>query len=115
MNANKFVAGGLAVAFTAPFIVPVLAPQPRSSPKVMVPRQNGLTRRPERPSVMYESSDMAVSFRVWDGPAKAAVQCPREPQAPLEGVDRCHRCLARFHQYRSGSSISAWRAKACSG
>ena len=28
-----------------------LEPQPQSSPKVMAPRQSGLTRRPERPSV----------------------------------------------------------------
>jgi hypothetical protein len=29
-----------------------VAPQPQSSPKVIVPRVSGLTRRPERPSVM---------------------------------------------------------------
>src|ERR1700722_20856571 len=82
-----------------------LAPQPRSSPNVMVPRQNGLTLRPERPSVTYESSDIAMSFVVGDGRAEAAVQCPMEPRAPLEAVDRCHRPLARSHQYRRGSCI----------
>ncbi len=30
-----------------------LDPQPQSSPKVMAPRQKGLTRNPERPSVTY--------------------------------------------------------------
>ena len=38
-----------------------LAPQPRSSPKVMVPRVNGLTRRPERPRVTYESTGKECS------------------------------------------------------
>jgi hypothetical protein len=40
MNANKFVAGGLAVAFTAPFIGPVLAhptaPPPEAPNKVVL-------------------------------------------------------------------------------
>jgi hypothetical protein len=30
---------------------PTVAPHPHSSPKVIAPRQNGLTRNPERPSV----------------------------------------------------------------
>jgi hypothetical protein len=51
-------------AVAHPERAPPSRPQPRSSPKVIVPRQNGLTRRPERPSVMYESTDMAVSFEV---------------------------------------------------
>jgi hypothetical protein len=38
-----------------------LAPQPLSSPEVMTPRQNGLTRRPERPSVTYEFNGMEIS------------------------------------------------------
>src|SRR5215218_10347977 len=37
-----------------------LAPQPWSSPKVMVPRQNGLTQRPERPRVTKWSRGMAA-------------------------------------------------------
>src|SRR5215472_19087989 len=37
------------------------APQPHSVPKVMVPRQSGLTRSPERPSVLYSFSGMLRS------------------------------------------------------
>src|SRR5690348_12223589 len=36
-----------------------LEPQPRSSPKVMPPRQNGLTRSPERPKVTKWSNGIA--------------------------------------------------------
>src|SRR3981081_2508529 len=37
-----------------------LAPHPRSSPNVMLPRQSGLTRSPERPSVMKECATQPV-------------------------------------------------------
>src|SRR5882672_8505370 len=40
-----------------------LEPHPRSSPNVIVPRQNGLTRKPELPRVIYESRDIVRSFR----------------------------------------------------
>src|SRR5229473_8518871 len=40
--------------------MPSSAPQPQSIPKVIVPRQNGLTRNPERPSVTYSLSFIDV-------------------------------------------------------
>src|SRR6266404_616720 len=46
-----------------------LAPHPRSSPNVMLPRQSGLTRSPERPSVMKELSDISISWDVKNGGA----------------------------------------------
>jgi hypothetical protein len=39
-----------------------LAPQPASSPNVIVPSVNGLTRSPDRPSVTYEF-DIKKMFR----------------------------------------------------
>src|SRR5260370_21628133 len=40
--------------------MPSSAPQPQSVPKVIVPRQNGLTRNPARPSVTYSLSFIDV-------------------------------------------------------
>src|SRR5688572_2483033 len=37
-------------------------PQPHSVPNVIVPRQNGLTRSPDRPSVTYESTLLVILF-----------------------------------------------------
>src|ERR1700682_841183 len=58
-----------------------LAPHPRSSPNVMLPRQSGLTRSPERPSVMKELSDISIDgnhgFRVRDAGAPSQVFAKR--------------------------------------
>jgi hypothetical protein len=45
------VAAAVEVSARIASAVSALAPQPSSSPKVMVPSESGLTRRPERPSV----------------------------------------------------------------
>src|SRR6202022_1467692 len=42
-----------------------LDPQPQSSPKVMAPRQKGLTRSPEFPRGTYWSSDIGSPSITW--------------------------------------------------